>query len=197
MSQIFLCMTSQIHWTWPLSCAIPFEPYSLWPGFTRSSHLFLIPFSTYGVRWGASVKSLNVDFTLNDVCFPIPPPQICILPKNWFLIMGWLLPTLIYTDKNFSNPRQSIRGQSIWPPLYLSNDLYHVGCRHKCSQHRLTQQGYLPIQVPERWVSPKSTQGGPSLYSWFGTTSFLHHIIFINHCGLLDMRASRTIMIPY
>ena len=45
-------MMSQRHWTWPLSRAILFESYSLWPGLTHSLHLFLRPFSTYGVQWG-------------------------------------------------------------------------------------------------------------------------------------------------
>ena len=57
-------------------------------------------------------------------------------------------------------------------PLYLSNDLYHVGRRHKCPQHCSTQQGYLPVQAPEHQVNPKLTQGGLILYSWFGKNSF-------------------------
>ena len=54
MSQIFLYKTSWGHWNVPLSLAIPFEPYSLWPGFTRSLlPPFICPFSTCWVQWGA------------------------------------------------------------------------------------------------------------------------------------------------
>ena len=42
---------SQGHWTLPLSFAIPFNNYYLWPGLTNSLHLFMSPFSTCGVRW--------------------------------------------------------------------------------------------------------------------------------------------------
>ena len=97
----------------------------------------------------------------------------------------------------FRNPWQSIRFQSIWSPLYPPNNLYHVVRRHKCPQHRPTQQGYSPVQFPERRVSPKSTQDGLSLWSRVGMTSFPHHLIFITHCGSLDNRSSRRMMIPY
>ena len=94
--------------------------------------------------------------TLNDICFPIPPSQIWILPKPWFPIMG-VDPTYpnYATDNIFSNPLQSIRGQLIWFPFYLSNNLYRVGRRHNFSKHHLTQQGYFPVQAFKRWVRTK------------------------------------------
>ena len=75
------------------------------------------------------------------------------------------------TDNRLINPWQSIRGHLIWSPLYLSNNLYCVDWRHKCSQHRPTQQGYLPVQVPEHWLRPESTQCGLILWYRVGTTS--------------------------
>ena len=86
---------SQGHLTLPLSHEIPFDTYSLLPGSNRSLHIFLIPFSICGVQWGTSVKYLNLDFTLYDVWFPIPPPHICILHNLDSQEWGWLLPTLI------------------------------------------------------------------------------------------------------
>ena len=109
--------------------------------------------------------------TLNYLFFTIPPPQIWILPKPWFPIMGVAPPyPNLTTDNSFSNPCQSIRGKSIRSPLYLSNDLYHVGHRHKCPHNSPTQQGYFPVQVSERWVSSESTQGRLRLWSRVGMT---------------------------
>ena len=89
------------------------------------------------------------------------------------------------TDNRFSNPWQFIRGQSIRSPLYFSNGLYRVGRRYKFPQHRLTQQVYFPVQVPNRRVSTKSTHSWLSLWSRFGTTSFPNYIIIITHWGSL------------
>ena len=117
--------------------------------------------------WGAMrgfSERLKLWDTLNYICFPIPPPQIFILPKPWFQSM-WVAPLYpnFATYNSFSNPWQSIRVHAIRFPLYLSNYLYCSGCRHKFPQHLLTQQGYFLVQVPERQVSPESTQGGLSM----------------------------------
>ena len=101
------------------------------------------------------------------------------------------------TDNSFSNPWKSIRDQSILSPLYLSNDLYRVGCRHKCPQHHRTQKRYFSLQFPKRRLIHESTQGRLSLWSRVGTTSFPHHLIFITQCGLFDMSASRKMTRPY
>ena len=186
---------SRGHWTWPLSRAIPFKCYSLWTGFTRSLCLFLMPFIKMWCTMRSFSENLNLWITLNVVCFTIPPPQIYILPKAWFTIMGVTPPYPNVANYNiFSNPWQSIRGQSIRFPFYLSKTLYHVGCRHKFPQHRPTQQVHFPVQVSEHQVSPKSTQGGLSLWSRVWTTSFPHHRIFIDHCSSIDTRASLTMM---
>ena len=66
------------------------------------------------------------------------------------------------TENIFNNTWQSIRGQYIRFTFYLSNELYHVGCRYKFPQHRLTQQVYLPVQVLELQISPEPTQSGIS-----------------------------------
>ena len=106
---------------------------------------------------------------INDLCFPY---EICSFllhisaskPKTWFPITGVASPCPNFsTDNRFSNPLQSMKGSSIQCPLYLSTNLYRVDLRHKCPQYCLTQQGYLPTQVPKRWVSPESTQSGLSL----------------------------------
>ena len=140
-------------------------------------HIDLQKYTSLNIQiafWGFA---LNSYFYLNDIYFPIPPPQIRILPKPWFTIMGVDPPySNFFTDKIFSRPLQSIRRQSIWFPLYLSNNLNRFGRRHKCPQHPPTQQGYLPVQFPDHWVSPESTQGGLVLWCWVDTTSFpLHH----------------------
>ena len=104
MSRIFLCTMSRGHLIWPLLYEITFEPYSLWPGFTYSLRLVMSPFSTCQVRWGDSVKAYNFEFNLNDILFTIRPPQICILPKPWFLILGLVPPyPNSTTDNSFSS----------------------------------------------------------------------------------------------
>ena len=75
------------------------------------------------------------------------------------------------TDNSFSNPGQATRVQSTWSPFYLSTNLWHVVCRHKFPQKFPIQQGYFPIHVPGRRVSPQLTQSGLSLWSWVGTIS--------------------------
>ena len=117
-----------------------------------------------GAMMGFSER-LNILNTFNDICFPILPSQIFILPKPLFPIMGEAPPYPNFsTDKIFGNPRQSTRGWSILSPLYLSKYLYPFSCRPKCPQHFRTQHVCLPVQVPEFLVSPKSTQGGISIW---------------------------------
>ena len=117
-------------------------------------------------------ESLKFLVALNDICFPIHTPEIFILPKPWFTIMGLapLYPNFP-TNTIFRNPWQSIRVQSIRFPLYISNDSYLVSHRHKCPHNFPTQQGYFPIQVPKHRVISKLTQGSLNLWPHFGTTS--------------------------
>ena len=76
--------------------------------------------------------------------------------------------------------------------LDLLINFYRVVHRHNCTQNILTQQRYIPVHVPESWVSPKSTLGGIILWSQVGTNSLPHHLIFITHCSSIDITASWT-----
>ena len=112
-------------------------------------------------------------------------------PNILFPIMGLAPPyPKLATNNSFINTWQNIRYQWIRSPLYLSTYLCPVMCMHKFLQHCPTQQEYLPVKLPERIVSPKSVQGVLSLWYRVGTTSFPHNIIFITHCGSLDIRTS-------
>ena len=132
------------------------------------------PFSTCEVRWGSSLQAQNFVFILYDIWFTIPPPQICILPKPWFPIIG-VAPTYpnLTNDNSFSSTWQYIMGQVyIIHPLPLT---WLVMCwlRNKCPQHRLTQQVYFPVQVSKRQMSPKCNQDDLSLWSQIGTNCYL------------------------
>ena len=85
------------------------------------------------------------------------------------------------TDNIFINPWKPIREHSIQSPLYFSTGLYRVAHKHKCPEHRQTEQVYLPVQVPKYQVSPKSTQSGNKLWYVVGMISFPHHLILITH----------------
>ena len=134
----------------------PFMCNTIWALFpvTRFHSQFTPLSETLLNMWGSMrgfSEILNFAFTLDDIYFPITPPQICILTKPWFTIMKVDHPyTNFSTDNSFNNSLKSIRGKSIWFPLYLSNNLYCVGRMHKCPQHTPTQQGYLPVQVSEQ-----------------------------------------------
>ena len=129
-------------------------------------------------------ESLKPWVTVNYVWFPIPPPYFYFLPKHLLQIMGIAPPYPKFaTDNSFRKNWQSIRSQSTQLIFYLPKNLYHIVWRHNCPQYRMTQQGYFPVQVPNHWVSHKSTQGGLIIWSRVGMTSFPHNIIFITNCG--------------
>ena len=145
---------SQGHLTLPLSHEIPFDTYSLLPGSNRSLHIFLIPFSICGVQWGTSVKYLNLDFTLYDVWFPIPPPHICIqhnLDSQWW---GWLLPTLILplmiASETPDNPSRD--SQFVSPSTFQTNCTISVA---GMSVHNIVPHNrdvYLYNYLSVKWV---------------------------------------------